>query len=659
MLTKQVESMSGGGGRPKPPTPKRFTGKPEDLPTFLTAMKLYLAYYAKDYPFESDKVLAAAMHLEGDALRWMQSFVDDRLKYPDEKDQDKETREIFSDYEDGFVKQIKGVFGEVDEERTAQRKLARMKQTGSASAYASSFRQVTGILNWEDEPLISAFYSGLKERVKDEISRDDWPDSLGQMIEKAVKIDNRQHEREQEKKGMQNRPTSHAPKQTRGTHGNQQKNNSPWVQGDPMDLSHIRETKGKFRNPESRHQQNMKTSRGISQEERRRRFENKACLRCGEVGHFRRECQKKASPTVARIAMIQEDQRQNEAETGTRILTKEKINSRVKKEKCWICGRKSHIGCYCHKMPDKIRIHPDDTTSGEPVRQALRQQHSIEDRIVEEVLYQDMVKSELATEKLCDVMEVPWNAAIINYRTDQGTCWICGSEWHAGPECMISYWLVNVKATPENLKALQKAARQHDWEQEDEAIRFAMNVMTRSHTLDPDRNMDLQVYVSAEDVHKRLQENQCWICQRRDHKARDCAYNKNPIRVAGDNAAEIVKKAVGLQGPEDKPSVLPETKPDEEWTEEHQALPFRECKFRECETHHNEFTRRHGTMRTWPPKECKEEINHDSESEEESGFRRKKTKTEEQSSVSENIDLTQVTDEPGWILDEPEMPKNQ
>ncbi|TPX14387.1 uncharacterized protein E0L32_012459, partial [Thyridium curvatum] len=74
-----------------------------------------------------------------------------------------------------FEKAIKAAFGDPDEERTAERQLMALRQTGSASSYAVKFRQVSSSLEWKDEPLMVAFYAGLKAEVKDELAKIDRP----------------------------------------------------------------------------------------------------------------------------------------------------------------------------------------------------------------------------------------------------------------------------------------------------------------------------------------------------------------------------------------------------------------------------------------------------------------------------------------------------
>ena len=49
--------------------------------------------------------------------------------------------------------------------------------------------------------LKAQYYKGLKDGVKDEIARSEAPDNLQELIEMAVKIDNRNFERALERKG--------------------------------------------------------------------------------------------------------------------------------------------------------------------------------------------------------------------------------------------------------------------------------------------------------------------------------------------------------------------------------------------------------------------------------------------------------------------------
>ncbi|XP_044718681.1 retrotransposon gag protein [Hirsutella rhossiliensis] len=112
---------------------------------------------------------------------------------------DNETDEVFASFQ-GFEEAITKVFGTTDEEREAEQKLRELRQRISASDYAAKFRQVTSKLDWDDEPLMSRFYDGLKEEVKDELYKENRPDNLSDYIAMAVRIDDRQYARRQEKK---------------------------------------------------------------------------------------------------------------------------------------------------------------------------------------------------------------------------------------------------------------------------------------------------------------------------------------------------------------------------------------------------------------------------------------------------------------------------
>jgi hypothetical protein len=77
----------------------------------------------------------------------------------------------------------------------------QLRQTKSASAYATLFRQDSLRANLNEEGLIQLFYNGLKEEVKDVLYDKDRPDSLDAYIAIAIKIDNRQYIRKQQRKG--------------------------------------------------------------------------------------------------------------------------------------------------------------------------------------------------------------------------------------------------------------------------------------------------------------------------------------------------------------------------------------------------------------------------------------------------------------------------
>ncbi|KAM4066790.1 retrotransposon gag protein [Hirsutella rhossiliensis] len=136
-LRQEVQVLRNGGGNGqvrdigeavKPKQPGPFDGTHGTLRDFLTQLKAYHRFYPT------------------------------KLSDPVERFQ-------------GFEEAITKVFGTTDEEREAEQKLRELRQRISASDYAAKFRQVTSKLDWDDEPLMSRFYDGLKEEVRTSSTR--------------------------------------------------------------------------------------------------------------------------------------------------------------------------------------------------------------------------------------------------------------------------------------------------------------------------------------------------------------------------------------------------------------------------------------------------------------------------------------------------------
>ena len=66
--------------------------------------------------------------------------------------------------------------------------------------YGSRFKKLAYTIKWDDAAFASKFYEKLKNRVKNAMVAMDKPKSLKNMINIAVKIDNRQHDRFVDKK---------------------------------------------------------------------------------------------------------------------------------------------------------------------------------------------------------------------------------------------------------------------------------------------------------------------------------------------------------------------------------------------------------------------------------------------------------------------------
>jgi hypothetical protein len=372
-LTAQVLKPTEPKSTPKPriATPDKYEGGRSELRAFLTNIELYCGYY--NVPNDQEKILTASMHMKGRATNWMQPYVEDYLKDPRWLGTKDETRKIFSSW-DHFKQEIQNIFGEVDAKNQAAKALTRLKQKQSVSSYTAEFKQLQSKINWDDEALRTAYEIGLKESVKDGLVHHDKPESLQKLIELATRIDNRQWERDQQKK-----KTTYVIANT-GKQRNQPRKDQD---GDVVMIGKVQErTKGK----------KPWKSDGISKEERQKRYDSQACLRCGEKGHFRKDCEKK----ITRQAQV----------TETVSMVREVLGP----------------------VPETPESDISDLELYEEVRKLDLEEYEIIPRTQKG---KDIIQPGYET----DPVDVQVNSATVRQRLAAGHCWVCGSTQHLAEGC--------------------------------------------------------------------------------------------------------------------------------------------------------------------------------------------------------------------------------
>ncbi|KAH7551149.1 reverse transcriptase [Bipolaris maydis] len=260
--------------KPKMATPDKYDGNREGLRTFLTNIELYCGY--NDVPNDEEKILMANTHMKGKAASWMQPYVEDFLTDIDNKGTKDETRTLFSSWAN-FKEELGRIFGEVDAESQAEKAISRLKQTRAVSAYTAEFKQLQARINWDDSALRTVYEAGLKENIKDELVHYDKPKDLYSLIELATRIDTRLWERKEAQRGYRPGPPF---ANTRRYRNNKDHDGDTYMTGKVQDKSKDKnKTRGKF-------------NEVFPRKKRQKRYDSKACLRCGEVGHFRRDCPK-------------------------------------------------------------------------------------------------------------------------------------------------------------------------------------------------------------------------------------------------------------------------------------------------------------------------------------------------------------------------------
>ena len=133
------------------------------------------------------------------------------------------------------------------------------------------------VAGWQSENLYRIFLNILNDDVRDELLKEERPDSLQKYMERAITIDRQLFERKMDQKNR----NLH---QTRLNHGQPVQIPRPRQPSNDMQLDNVLVA----RPPQSHANANRLTA-----EERARRLQNRLCLYCGQAGHVVRNCPSK------------------------------------------------------------------------------------------------------------------------------------------------------------------------------------------------------------------------------------------------------------------------------------------------------------------------------------------------------------------------------
>ena len=182
---------------------EKFDGTRSKFRGFVNQGQLITILQPQRYPTNTTRVELVGTLLTGQALSWFTPLFEKNAA-------------ILSNFE-AFLGAFSEAFGEHDKICLATTKIRNLRQgTRSASNYASEFRQLACNINWDELALISQFYFGLQDGVKDLLLT--LPDllTLDEAINQAVKCDNRLVKRRQDKRiwTTSHQPSKYSPSST-------------------------------------------------------------------------------------------------------------------------------------------------------------------------------------------------------------------------------------------------------------------------------------------------------------------------------------------------------------------------------------------------------------------------------------------------------------
>ena len=235
---------------PRLPPPETYSGDPGSCQSFLTQCGLVFALQPSSFPTDRAKVAYIITLLSGRARDWGTAIWSNNAAIQGDLSL--------------FSTEMKKVFDRSKQGREAAREVLQLRQRSqSVSDYSIQFRTLASTSGWNQEAFYDVFLNGLSEEIKDHLIPHELPQTFDGLVDMAIRVDVRLGQRRQMRAPLTfPRQESQASLLTPGA------NPDPPDTSEPMQVDRTR----------------------LTPAERRRRLLAKACLYCGQVGHFVDAC---------------------------------------------------------------------------------------------------------------------------------------------------------------------------------------------------------------------------------------------------------------------------------------------------------------------------------------------------------------------------------
>ncbi|KAG9017550.1 hypothetical protein FRB90_000801, partial [Tulasnella sp. 427] len=176
--TYSLTPGTGPNDLPKVATPEKYDGvlKGPKAEEFIAKCETYFRFKAHNFNDNTELVAWATQFLSDRAWSWVQPILNNG---------NDEQAQNWAAFQQAFDLN----FGEHDTEGKSEQRIHELKQTRSAADYTSKFNNLAVWIQWNDQALIDQYKRGLKTEIMKAGTIVTWPNTLQEVQERAVYMD--------------------------------------------------------------------------------------------------------------------------------------------------------------------------------------------------------------------------------------------------------------------------------------------------------------------------------------------------------------------------------------------------------------------------------------------------------------------------------------